>query len=362
MLIVKRTMDNFIHELRDDEFFDRHPETIDHYALTSFELFTVFGIIISVLNIVLQIFIGKLPSFYQSLLMMVYCLVMFATFNIYAKRNPKQSRRTFFMFVSPILFFSVLMGTVLDPVAPAFSFPIQIICLPLFLFDKPKKILKYIVAFLLLFTCMTLYAKSADVVKIDMIHFAIFGPSAIIASMFTLYIRILSIKNELKASYLADRDALTGCYNRRGGQKEISRNCEDIESGAFAIIDIDNFKEFNDLYGHLTGDTVLIKVVEALNQYCDKDDYIIRIGGDEFALYFPGLNDKKELTMKLIGIRKAVQELDIRGCSKPITMSVGAVIHNHKVASYEEVFEAADHVLYQIKGNEKNNYRIQIID
>ena len=81
-------------------------------------------------------------------------------------------------------------------------------------------------------------------------------------------------------NYEASHDSLTGVYNRAG--YDVVKQSLDLKSTAVLIIDADNFKKINDMYGHLVGDQVLKKIEDALRAAFRSEDYICRVGGDEF--------------------------------------------------------------------------------
>ena len=115
----------------------------------------------------------------------------------------------------------------------------------------------------------------------------------------------------------------------------------DGEQDAFILIDCDDFKEINDSYGHLTGNTVLKKLAEVLKAAFRKADIIGRIGGDEFCVYM----------MKIPSVDFVKQRFE--GLDTPfVTVSTGIVLINEQ-CSFEEMFKKADEALYQAKGSGK---------
>ena len=95
------------------------------------------------------------------------------------------------------------------------------------------------------------------------------------------------------------RDALTGAYNRRYYEDEIKH----VKGKAgVAILDVDDFKLYNDMHGHHAGDMALITVVEVIRKYIRKTDKLIRYGGDEFLLLLPEI-DSENFARKLIKIK-----------------------------------------------------------
>ena len=84
-------------------------------------------------------------------------------------------------------------------------------------------------------------------------------------------------------NFKASHDELTGAYNRFGYDLLVSNI--DLNNSYMMLLDVDNFKNINDTYGHETGDKVLVRLVEILRKNFRMDDYICRIGGDEFVIF-----------------------------------------------------------------------------
>ncbi len=91
---------------------------------------------------------------------------------------------------------------------------------------------------------------------------------------------------------LSHRDALTGAWNRRFLEEQFSgivaQHAAHTQGSCFGLIDIDKFKQLNDTYGHLCGDRVLQRLVRVLTGALGPDDYVVRMGGDEFAMMLRG--------------------------------------------------------------------------
>ena len=96
--------------------------------------------------------------------------------------------------------------------------------------------------------------------------------------MYEVYKRSLANLN-----FKASHDELTGAYNRSG--YELLLSSIDLGSTTMMLFDVDNFKTINDTYGHEVGDKVLTRLVQVLKKNFRFDDYICRIGGDEFVVF-----------------------------------------------------------------------------
>ena len=174
-------------------------------------------------------------------------------------------------------------------------------------------------------------------------------------------------KAEQRARELAERDPLTGCLNRRSGPPAIDALCEAaLERGqhvAVLIIDLDNFKQINDLNGHQAGDHVLTSIAARIGAALPKDGILIRIGGDEFACAIPYHGDDvrsvDRMTEKLIDTASAPISLD--GRSVETTVSIG-ISHtdpddnSDRVVNADRLIHRADIAMYHAKKRGRNRY------
>lgn len=164
-------------------------------------------------------------------------------------------------------------------------------------------------------------------------------------------------------SELAERDGLTGLYNRRSYDQHLHRlwrqSRREHRQLSLMLIDIDNFKAYNDLYGHQAGDDALKRVAEVISQAANRPlDFVARFGGEEFALvlYGPDTEYGRELPETL---RTAVMELKIphqRSATGPyLTVSIGvANVMPDTDRSLEGAIQMADEALYQAKEEGRN--------
>lgn len=144
------------------------------------------------------------------------------------------------------------------------------------------------------------------------------------------------------------KDAITDTYNRRYYEDEIK---EKKDNAGVALIDLDDFKLYNDTYGHNVGDVVLCTVADVIEGSIRRSDRLIRFGGDEFLLVMPGI-EEDAFIKKLQMIQQKVNKTIIPGYSKiQLTISVGGVLNNG--GTIETAVKHADHLMYQAK--EKKN-------
>jgi diguanylate cyclase (GGDEF)-like protein len=164
------------------------------------------------------------------------------------------------------------------------------------------------------------------------------------------------------ANSLAQIDPLTGLLNLREFVTRLNiiiSNHHNSNPFAVVYIDLDNFKNINDNYGHLEGDRVLCSVAKALAASLRPGDVLARIGGDEFSLLLPDANMQSTKSV-LEKAREHLCEIDIIGVR--ITCSFGAMIFIHPPSSSSEAMRLADDLMYTAKRDGKNAVYFNVFD
>ena len=139
-------------------------------------------------------------------------------------------------------------------------------------------------------------------------------------------------------------DALTGTYNRRYYEDRLKKM---KEAAGVAMIDLDDFKMYNDTYGHRAGDKVLDAVVKVIRKCIRKSDILVRYGGDEFLLILKDIGEA-DFVQKLHTIQEEIHQTRIQEYEKiRLSVSIGGV--RMKEETLEEAVNRADHFMYQAK-------------
>lgn len=147
----------------------------------------------------------------------------------------------------------------------------------------------------------------------------------------------------------ANRDCLTGVYNRRSFFSKMPVVYKIMLPVSLMMIDIDNFKRINDTYGHQAGDQVLTQFADILKSNARKEDMIVRLGGEEFAVVLP--QTCKENAVKMAErIKRAVEEKNFTFdyVSEKITVSIGIVTTDFPMNT-DILLKYADKALYKAK-------------
>lgn len=163
----------------------------------------------------------------------------------------------------------------------------------------------------------------------------------------------------------ANIDGLTRLYNHRYFYDEllnkVNQYKEGLNSVALIFMDIDYFKQYNDLYGHLSGDSVLRDVGEMLKTIVKYDSVIARYGGDEFAIILTNISEEK-VYMLSENIRTTMEEMHFEGeehlSSHNLTLSIGIAMCTDNIKSDIELIKCADDALYRAKFFKKNRVEV----
>ncbi|MCB6200468.1 diguanylate cyclase domain-containing protein [Extibacter muris] len=157
----------------------------------------------------------------------------------------------------------------------------------------------------------------------------------------------------------AERDALTGLYNREETVQQIRRHLEGHpnELCALIMIDTDNFKAVNDKQGHLFGDAVLSELAAGMKRLTRQSDVVGRIGGDEFTILLKNITSREKAAEKVAQLLDLFQNLFQQG-KHPIevTCSAGVAVFPEDGANFQALYHCADQALYQAKNLGKNRY------
>jgi diguanylate cyclase (GGDEF)-like protein len=169
----------------------------------------------------------------------------------------------------------------------------------------------------------------------------------------------LKIANERLAA-LAITDALTGISNYLAFTDRLELLMAEAERGrqfAFIFIDIDNFKVFNDTYGHPAGDLVLKKVAQTLKERTRRVDFVARYGGEEFVVLLP---DTDVVGAEILAdrLREAVAEMTVSNLPQ-VTISLGICAYARGHAHTREgLVDCADKQLYAAKEGGRNQVHV----
>lgn len=182
------------------------------------------------------------------------------------------------------------------------------------------------------------------------------GGGVIVLLLAGLTAALISInENRKNFKRLAVTDALTGIYNRHGFDEQVEQYMRQNPQKhcVVAMLDIDDFKLVNDVYGHAAGDGALQKLAESMKQYFSKDVILGRNGGDEFSIFMPDctVEEVKPFLKKFTGETK---KFYCKGEEHTFTISLGFAEYPVLADDRSQLMRCADMALYEVKMRGKN--------
>lgn len=174
-------------------------------------------------------------------------------------------------------------------------------------------------------------------------------------------------KKELELKLKADKDALTGLYNKGTAITLIKNSIDECKSenqkAAMIMIDLDHFKSVNDTFGHAAGDMILEEAGKKLSETFKGRDIVGRMGGDEFLVFMTDIKGADDA----VGISKKLNKLLTRNVNNSqgnvtVTASIGIAILDDNQYDYETLFGMADKALYVTKENGRNGHTLYTVE
>lgn len=164
-----------------------------------------------------------------------------------------------------------------------------------------------------------------------------------------------TVKKEMQ--HRVETDLLTGLYNKQAGSEKVSKwlKANPTDKASMIMLDIDNFKYINDMYGHSIGDEIL-KEVARLMQACSSEDSILaRFGGDEFICF--SLESMSSIEVRVQSFMERLKK-EITFLDEEVHCSIGIAEKISEQDSFEDIFNRADNAMYLAKNSGKNRYYI----
>ncbi len=168
-------------------------------------------------------------------------------------------------------------------------------------------------------------------------------------------------KAEADIRRLAMNDTLTNLPNRRSFTAQLEKEMATLADGksiALLCLDLDRFKEVNDLFGHAAGDAMLRKVADNAGSVLSEGQMLARLGGDEFAIIAPGISNQKEAATLAERVLEAFRAENARASSDGLmSTSIGIALYPRDAQDQETLINHADTALYRAKSEGRDTYR-----
>lgn len=158
--------------------------------------------------------------------------------------------------------------------------------------------------------------------------------------------------------HISETDGLTKVFNRCAIEKKIDEHisAHPDEDCLVLLLDLDNFKQINDLFGHVEGDGLLIETAEKLEYFCRNTDKVGRLGGDEFIIFLRSVKEKDIDGLASRLLERIRREYSRADASVEVTVSIGIAHYPRDGKTFAELYHCAGIALYVAKRKGKNQY------
>lgn len=335
---------------------EQYPEEIAKRNSENLKTFSLLCIAILSFSLVFGwVMRGIFQSTTEILIMWIYFLIMYIVTKFVAIPQ-NYALVVFYLWMVPIMGVGIIMGTFGDPTKISVTIMVFLCLVPVFILDKPWRIILFILITSIAYAICCYFAKAEKVFATDMVDLVLVTALAISANCFILRDQLNDVVNNMKLRLMAETDALTELHSRGAGVEKVSFLLEQGKSGMFLVIDCDNFKNINDNYGHVNGDAVLKAIAVCIKRSFRSSDVMMRLGGDEFAVFAQNLKSREEGEACIERMMKMVSSLSFPAMpDSHFSVSVGvSIADSENRKSFEQVYIESDQALYQAKKSSKN--------
>lgn len=342
---------------KDDDVFCGYHDRINELNFERIRKLSMMGATLPIMAVIFFAIEKDLEGSVESAIIMLYFAILRLIIHYRDDtRAFKHSTLVFYLVVSPILLFAATVDAYFDPHEEGFTSLLFLCVIPCLIIDRKRRLFSFMIIAAALETVIFNIFNDDLVLETFISHVTVTSIVSIVISGYVLSIQVENIRRGEKLAYQSEHDGMTGLYNRAGGEKRISEYLEEGCCGFFYLIDIDNFKDVNDSFGHDIGDEVLEDISGILTESSSDQDVLMRIGGDEFVGFSQGEFTEEMIQRRFERIKSGLRWTRFfRNYKQKVTLSMGAVILDGKTDyTYKTLYKTADELLYTSKRNGKN--------
>lgn len=274
--------------LRGDEFSKNHAEVHEQnrHAIT---YFATAGVPLSILNAATQSVIGGLePFFLHALWLPLYYVALLACDRLLIPADYESSTGLMYWIQAPVLLVSILLGTIWDPSNEAVTFLVFVVLLPVFILDRPARVLLVTSGWTALFCMLCVCFKEPQTIQADLLHVLQFYLSSMTVTCVVLKLRLEVLRNARRMKYHLEHDTVTDAQNNRC----LYARAKTYVGRPLIVVlgDVEHFSLLNDFYGHDIANSVLASFAAMLKEvYGPTETY--HYGGDEMLCISLGADE-----------------------------------------------------------------------
>lgn len=298
------------------------------------------GLPLSIANIFAQTFFSRRELFsVRTTWLLAYFMALFLFERFVMPKNYDKSTALIYLLEAPPLVSSILLGTVWDPAHQALTFLLFLMAMPVFIFDRPLRLLSISLGWSAAFLSLSFAVKDFGVWRGDFFHVVEFYLASTAVTLVVLRVRLESLRNFENTRYHLEHDAMTGLQNRHA----LSNRAESYMKKPAVIVfgTLDQLSLYNDFYGQKTGDQMLIFFTEKLREQFG-EEHTFRYGGDEILCIAVGASEEKVLS-RIAFCRGELRHRVFSGHTLSLTCSFGYVTGTpHSAKELQEMIHLAN--------------------
>ena len=289
-------------------------------------------------------------------LLALFVLIMSLTA---AKHKSELVILMWYILLSGLGLYGVLLNTVVGPELSATTICVFMVAGPLLIIDRPVRVLSFMMALAVAFVLCAINTKTPDLAFADSVNVICCLLMGMTIYVCMNHVRLRELVQARHLRHERDTDRLTGLLNKSAAEDIIRRQLKSMsEKSALIVMDIDDFKSFNDTYGHAFGDVILNRTAGCIASVFGESAICSRFGGDEFVIYLAETSERA-LALMLDGLEETLKRDIVMPCQDIyVAVSAGAAFSMRHGNSYEELFKSADTALYAAKKAGKDRYMI----
>ncbi|MBR5111632.1 MAG: EAL domain-containing protein [Clostridia bacterium] len=308
---------------------------------------------ISIVNMLAQLMSSSGNAIgWHSFWIIGYCTALLLLDRFVIPARCRRATLLAYLLEAPIMAVSILLGTVWDPNYQALTYLMFMIVMPVFILDKPLRVVGVLLAWNAVFLILCFAVKAPKTHRGDVYHTIEFSLASIAVTFVVLHLRFEVIHNLERTKYSLEHDELTHTRNRHGLSARMQRY---LDRPLFvALCNLDDLTLFNDFYGHAAGDEILCTFTDILKNAFGQDD-TYRYGGDEILCIVIG-GQEKECLERVEDCRMKLQASQRSRQLAKASCSVGYVTGTPKtVEEFSHMVQLAD--IYAHRGKKQGQNR-----